>query len=80
MIRGINSPENGLAIGATEITVGVAVAGTTTPAATFDLSLMGGQKAFAIAAGSLTGKGETFRLMLVDTTEFPWQTAQVMPN
>ena len=41
---------------------------------------MGGQKAFAIAAGSLGGTGETFRLMLVDATEFPWQTAQVMPN
>jgi len=74
------SPESGLPIGAMNITVGVAVTQTNTPAATFDLALMGGQKAFAIAAGSLGGTGETFRLMLVDTTEFPWQTAQVMPN
>jgi hypothetical protein len=74
------SPESGLAIDATDITVGIAVTTTTTPAATFDLALTGGQKAFAIAAGSLGGTGETFRLMLVDATAFPWQTAQVMPN
>ena len=74
------SPEAGLAIDAMNITVGVAEAGTNNPAATFDLTLMGGQKAFAIAAGSLFGNGESFRLMLVDATEFPWQTAQVMPN
>ena len=74
------SSDMGLPINAMNLTVGVAVAGTTTPAATFDLSLMGGQKAFAIAAGSLGGTGESFRLVLVDATSFPWQTAQVMPN
>ena len=74
------SPASGLAISAMNITVGVALTGTTNPEATFDLTLMGGQKAFAIAAGSLGGTGESFRLMLVDATEFPWQTAEVMPN
>ena len=74
------SPEAGLALGVTSLTVGVAETGTTTPAATFDLSLMNGQKAFAIAAGSLLGTGETFRLLLVDATEFPWAAGMVMPN
>jgi hypothetical protein len=37
-------------------------------------------EAFAIAAGSLGGMGETFRLMLVDTATFPWTAASVLPN
>ena len=36
--------------------------------------------AFAVAAGSLTGTGESFRLVLVDATSFPWVTQTVLPN
>lgn len=74
------SSGSGLPIDAMDLTVGVAVAGTTDPAATFDLSLMGVERAFAVAAGSLGGTGESFRLVVVDASSFPWQAAQVMPN
>jgi len=39
-----------------------------------------GLKAFAVAAGSFLGNGETFRLILVDTGVFPWVAAEVFPN
>ena len=74
------SAESGLMIDAMELSIGVAVTGTTTPAATFDLMLGAEQKIFALAAGSLGGTGESFRLVLVDASVFPWQTSQVMPN
>lgn len=74
------SQDMGTAIPALNLTAGLRVTGTDNVAASFDLTLANGQKAFAIAAGSLTGTGESFRLLLVDATSFPWQTAQVMPN
>lgn len=74
------SAAGGLPINAAALTVGVAATGTTTPAASFDLSLTGVQQAFAVAAGSLGGTGEGFRLVVVDATSYPWQAAQVMPN
>lgn len=70
----------GLELGAGALTIGVAAAGTTTPVATFDLSLAGGQRAFAVAGGSLAAGGQSFRLLLVDVTAFPWQTVSVLPN
>jgi len=74
------SQDMGTEIPVLNLTAGLRVTGTDNVAASFDLSLMNGQKAFAIAAGSLGGNGESFRLLLVDATSFPWQTAQVMPN
>lgn len=60
--------------------MGVAPTGTTNPVATFDLSLVGVVKAFAVAAGSLGETGEAFRLVIVIASRFPWQAAEVMPN
>ena len=36
-------------------------------------------KAIAVAAGSLQGTGESFRLVIVDTSTFPWVAAEVLP-
>jgi uncharacterized protein DUF4397 len=80
LVFGEASDGAGLAISAMELTVGVAPTGTTTPAATFDLSLANIDRAFAVAAGSLGGIGEAFRLIVVDATTSPWQAAQIMPN
>lgn len=74
------SAGSGLELGAGALTIGVAAAGTTTPVATFDLSLSAGQRAFAVAGGSLAAGGQTFRLLIVDVTGFPWQTVSVLPN
>ena len=77
---GATSEATGLSVGPAALTLGVAATGTIDPVATFDVTLSAGQQAFAVAAGSLTGTGEGFRLMLVDTTGFPWVTASVLPN
>jgi len=74
------SAGGGLAIDSAALTIGVAVHEETDPVAAFDLQLGGIDKAFAIAAGSLTGIGETFRLVVVDASSFPWQAAVVFPN
>ncbi len=39
-----------------------------------------GLKGFAVAAGSLTAKGEPFRLILVDASTSPWAAVEVLPN
>jgi hypothetical protein len=70
----------GLELAAGPLTIGVAAAGTTTPVASFDLSLAAGQRAFAVAGGSLAEGGASFRLLLVDVTAYPWQTVAVLPN
>ena len=62
------------------LTVGVAATGTSHPAATFDLALMGDLQAFAVASGSLAAGGESFRLVVVDAGSWPWTAAEVMPN
>jgi hypothetical protein len=77
---GEGSAAAGTAIAAGNLTVGVAATGTTSTAAEFDLSLMGGQKAFAVAGGSLGATGQSFRLLVVDATNFPWQAVTVLPN
>ena len=70
----------GLDLAPGALTIGVAAHTTTTPVATFDLTLAGGVNAFAVASGSITNKGEAFRLLLVDTASAPWQVAEVLPN
>lgn len=77
---GESSAAEGTPIMLTNLTVGVAAQGTTTPVATFDLSLTSDLAAFAVATGSLTDKGEAFRLNLVVTSTWPWQVAEVLPN
>jgi len=62
------------------VEIGVAPAGTTAPVATFDISPTLNLRAFAVAAGSLGGTGESFRLIAVSTEVFPWQAAEIMPN
>lgn len=34
----------------------------------------------ATAVGSLTGTGETFRLVIINTSSTPWTEAEVSPN
>lgn len=60
--------------------IGIAKTTTTTPVATFDVTTMPGLKAFVVAAGSLEGTGKSFRLLVVDTTSFPWAAAEIQPN
>lgn len=74
------SPSAGTALPVAALTVGVAATGTTTPVASFDITTVSGLRAFAVAAGSLSGPGETFRLVLVDATQFPWAAVEVAPN
>lgn len=70
----------GTALPAAAFTVGVAATGTGTPAATFDLAPTAGLRAFAVAGGSLAGTGQSFRLMLVVASAYPWQVVEVLPN
>lgn len=62
------------------LTVGVAAANTTAAVATFDITTTAGLRAYAVAVGSLAGTGESFRLVLVNTSVFPWIGAEVLPN
>jgi hypothetical protein len=70
----------GTQVPAANLTIGLAAAGTTNPVATFDVAPSVGLKAFAVAAGSLLGNGETFRLVFVNTSVFPWTATEVFPN
>jgi len=74
------SGSGGTGIAPGGLTIGVAGAGSPAPVATFDLMLGAELRAFAVASGSLTGIGESFRLTVVDATAFPWQAVEVLPN
>ena len=63
-----------------DLPIGLAATGTTSPVVTFTVPTSAGLKAFAVAAGSLTGIGESFRLVIVDATNFPWQSVEVSPD
>ncbi len=79
---GAASDEAGVALPAGTYTLGVAPAGTMTPVATFGVALGGDQSVFSVAAGSLGGgEGrESFLLIAIDTSVFPWAAAAVAPN
>jgi hypothetical protein len=77
---GAASAAVGQSVPAASLTLGVAATGSTSPVATFDVSPTSGLKAFAVAAGSLSGTGEGFRLVLIDTSVFPWTATPVLPN
>ncbi|MEJ2721366.1 MAG: DUF4397 domain-containing protein [bacterium] len=74
------SSGGGQSLPAAVLSVGVAQTGTTLPVATFGITTSPGLRAYAVAAGSLSGTGETFRLILVDTSVFPWAAAEVLPD
>jgi hypothetical protein len=72
----------GLAVPAGELTIGLAAAGSRSPVATFDIATSAGLRAYAVAAGALApGEDEeSFRLILVITSQWPWAAVEVMPN
>ena len=75
-----SSSSAGTALPVGALLIGVAATGTTDPVATFDITTSSGLTAFAVAAGSLSGPGESFRLVLVNTTTSPWSAVEVAPN
>jgi len=74
------SPEAGTALAAGTLTLGVSETGLDAPVATWDVTLAGGDRVFAVAGGSLIGPGELLRLFLVDTVSFPWVLTEVPAN
>jgi hypothetical protein len=74
------SAASGTALPAGDLPIGIAATGTTDAVATFTVPTSAGLQAFAVAAGSLGGNGETFRLVIVDATNYPWQSVEVSPN
>jgi hypothetical protein len=74
------STSAGTELPAANLTVGVAAANTTAAVATFDITTTAGLRAYAVVVGSLAGNGESFRLVVVNTSVFPWGAAEVLPN
>ena len=69
----------GTALPVGNLLIGVAATGTTDPVASFNITTSAGMKAFAVAAGSLSGPGESFRLVVVNATSLPWTAVEVFP-
>jgi hypothetical protein len=67
---------------APSIRVGVAAAGTTATAATFNVSTAAKPRAFVVAAGALSPAAgeEGFRLLQIDTAVSPWALTEILPN
>jgi hypothetical protein len=72
----------GLEVGAANLALGIAVTGSKNPVATFQVTTAPGLRVFAVAAGSLFDESaEGFRLLLVDTQNYPWVVAgEVLPD
>jgi hypothetical protein len=52
-----------------------------TVVASFHVTTAAGLRAFAIASGALSSeKGESFRLLVVDTATSPWSVATIHPQ
>jgi hypothetical protein len=77
---GVASTAAGTSLPVIQLLIGVAPTGSTAPLVTFDVTTAVGLRAFAVAAGSLQGTGEGFRLLLVDTTNYPWGVATIFAN
>lgn len=75
-----DSKASGTVIPVGTLPIGVAATGSTSPLASFGVTTALGVRAFAVAAGSLSGPGETFRLLVVDTATYPWASAEVLPE
>lgn len=73
---------DGLSLAPGTVTVGVAAAGTTDVVASFDIPVSAGLRAFAVASGALSPAGDeaSFRLLVVVTSDWPWQVLEVLPN
>lgn len=76
------SAADGLDTGTGTIPLGVTPAGSNdTVVASFHVVATAGLRAFAVAAGSLSPeKGESFRLLVVDTQTTPWAVATIHPQ
>ena len=72
----------GLSVGTGTIPVGVTPAGQNdTVVASFHAPTFAGLRAFGIASGALSpANGESFRLLVVDTSVTPWAIATVHPQ
>jgi hypothetical protein len=71
------APAEGISLDAGALTLGVAAAGTTATVAEFPLSVVGGQRTFAVAAGKLGGTTNKFQLLAVDAKASPWTVAAI---
>jgi hypothetical protein len=67
---------------APSVRIGIAPAGSTVAAATFNLDTTGATRDFVVAAGAFSpSAGEQgFRLFVVDTTTSPWMLTTVLPD
>jgi hypothetical protein len=73
------SEGTGLPVGG--LLIGVAGTGSTTPAATFNVTTANGISVFAVAAGAFqTPSPNTFRLLVVDTGASQWTVSTINPN
>ncbi|UCC71846.1 MAG: DUF4397 domain-containing protein [Gemmatimonadota bacterium] len=75
-------PETGADVPAAALTLGVAPTGSPDPVATFDIVTAAGLRVFAVAVGALAPDAgeESFRLVVVNTSEAPWTATPVNPN
>jgi hypothetical protein len=73
---------DGLSVSAGTVPIGVAPAGSDqTVVAAIHTPVTAGMRAFGLAAGALdASKGQSFRLIAVDTSVTPWVAATVMPQ
>ncbi len=74
------TPEAGLSLPPATLTLGGALAGTTSTLAEFDFTTTAGQRAIAVAAGKFGAKTNPFQLLVVDTTATSWSATAVLPN
>jgi hypothetical protein len=78
---GESSASDGFSITPGTTPIGVAPAGSPDPVASFHVSAVAGVRGFAVAAGTLDPvKGQSFRLLVVDTEAMPWTVATVDPQ
>lgn len=78
---GSASEANGLNIGLGTVPIGVTPAGqNNTVVASFHVPTAAGIRAFAVASGALAAQGQTFRLIVVETSTTPWTVATVHPQ
>lgn len=82
LIYPAGKPDDGAAVPAADLTLGVAATGSVSPVATFDVTTVAGLRAFAVAIGALSPDAgeEAFRLAVINTAAWPWTVAQVNPN
>lgn len=81
LIFGTATGPEGLSIGLGTIPIGVTPAGANdTVVASFHVTTAPGLKAFAIASGALGGNGQSFRLLVVDTSSAPWTVGAIHPQ